>query len=94
MKILKAIDPKYHIEDGLIVKTSNGVPVPEDEPLILFRGRDRLALPMLQAYRELCVEDGCTAYQLEGIDNRIAAFEAFQREQSARMKQPGCTLGA
>lgn len=90
---MRHIDPKYHIRGDLIVKTSNNDPVPDDEPLILFRGRDRLALPMLRAYRELCVADGCTTYQMEGIDNRISAFETFQRKQAGRMKQPGATKG-
>jgi hypothetical protein len=90
---MKAIDPKYHIDEERIVKTSNGSQIPEDEPLILFRARDRNALLMLKHYRELCVQDGCTPYHLEGIDNRIAAFEAFSKDHAGRMKQPGCTLG-
>lgn len=89
----RAIDPKYHIEDGRIIKTTNGEPIPEDEPLILFRARDRLALPALKAYKALCEADGCDPYQLEGIQNRIDAFEQFSLKRPARMKQPGCTRG-
>ena len=72
------IDDKYSIEGERIIKTSNGIPIDlETEPVILFRGRDRLALPMLEYYRELCIKDGCTDYQLEKIDSRIKLFKDF-----------------
>jgi hypothetical protein len=94
---VRAIDPKFHIEqrDGeiTIVKSSNGIEIPVNEPLMLFRARDRLALPMLRVYRDLCIADGCNDFQMAGIDNRIAAFEAFQKERPEQMKQPGITRG-
>jgi hypothetical protein len=75
-----------------LVKTGNGVPVPNDEPVILFRGRDKLAVPMLERYRELCVEDGCNDFQLASMDTMINAFKEFARTSST-MKQPGITRG-
>ena len=91
------IDNKHHIAADAsctlqIVKTSNGQTIPDGEPVILFRGRDKLALPMLQFYRKLCVEDGCTDFQLESMDDMIRRFEEFAKTSST-MKQPGCTLG-
>lgn len=87
------IDNKHHMEGETIVKTGNGVPIDlEKEPVILFRGRDRLALPMLKHYRELCVQDGCTDFQLQSMDDMIQRFEEFAAASST-MKQPGCTLG-
>lgn len=91
--IYNRIDEKHHIEFHKIVKTTNGQPLPDDEPRILFRGRDRLALPLLRHYRELCVADGCNDYQLESLDRMIAEFEEFA-ENSPTMKQPGITRGA
>jgi hypothetical protein len=76
-----------------IVKTSNGESIPDDEPLILFRARDRNALTMLHNYREICLADGCNEFQMAGIDNRIAAFEKFAMDHAERMKQPGITKG-
>ena len=67
-------------------------PIPDDEPVILFRGRDKLALPMLRFYRELCVRDGCTDFQLESMDDMIRRFQEFA-DASSTMKQPGCTKG-
>lgn len=93
----KRIDNKHHIDvnvqgDPVIVKTTNGQVIPAGEPIILFRGRDKLALPMLNHYRSLCVADGCTQYQLESLDGMIEEFREFS-QTSETMKQPGCTLG-
>lgn len=90
---MKRIDNKHHMEGEQIVKTGNGVPIPDDEPVILFRGRDRLALPVLRFYRDLCVADGCTDFQLNSLDGMIRAFEEFAAT-SPTMKQPGITRGA
>lgn len=90
---MRVIDPKFHIEGEKIIKTPNGEVLPEDEPLFLLRGRDNLALDALLEYRQTCIEAGCTEYQIEGINNRIHAFEKFAIEHSERMKQPGITRG-
>ena len=89
---MKRIDNKHHLEGERIVKTGNGTPIPDDEPVILFRGRDRLALPTLRFYRELCVQDGCTDFQLESLDSMLSKFEDFALT-SPTMKQPGITKG-
>ena len=90
---LTKIDDKHHLEGETIVKTGNGVPIDlEKEPVILFRGRDKLALPMLEFYRQLCINDGCTDYQLATMGNRIRLFKEFANT-SETMKQPGVTRG-
>jgi len=104
----KQIDPKYHVDvvpaliDGTdlqagvrveIVKTANGTPIPEDEPLFLLRAKDRLAVDALLSYREICRRDGCTDYQLNGVTDIIEAFQRFAAEHPDRMKQPGVTRG-
>ena len=87
------LDNKHNLVGESIVKT-NGVPVDlNTEPVILFRGRDKLALPMLEYYRKLCVQDGCTDFQLESMDDMIRRFTEFSIT-SETMKQPGCTKGA
>lgn len=91
---MRVIDQKFHIENDQIIKTSSGEVVPEDEPLIIFRGRDYLALTMLRFYRELCVADGCNDYQLEKLDCVIAKFAQYTEEHPEMMKQPGMTHGA
>ena len=89
---MKRIDNKHHLEGEQIVKTGNGVPIPDDEPVVLFRARDYLALPMLRFYRQLCVDDGCTEFHLDSLDDMIRRFEEFAAT-SLTMKQPGITQG-
>jgi hypothetical protein len=87
------LDDKHHLEGEQVIKTGNGVPIDLNvEPVILFRGRDELVLPMLRFYRDLCVRDGCADYQLQTMDNRIRLFEEFA-DKSDTMKQPGVTRG-
>lgn len=87
------IDNKHHLDGEQIVKTGNGVPINLNvEPVILFRGRDKLAVQMLEYYRQLCVVDGCNDFQLESLDVMLTKFRAFAKE-SATMKQPGVTRG-
>lgn len=104
-KRMRNIDSKFHIEAQIIdtmvgekinihiVKTSNGDPIPEDEPLFLLRARDYIALPLLHKYREMCIQDGCTEYQAAGNDKMILEFEKFASEHRDLMKQPGITRG-
>jgi hypothetical protein len=84
---------RFHIADGRLVKTSNGEPIPEDEPVIVLRARDHLAVPLLRIYRELAVLDGCNDWFLGEIDRDQKAFEAFAADHPDRMKQPGVTRG-
>lgn len=90
---MRRIDLKHHItDDGKLIKSSDGIEIPEDEPTILFRGRDKLALPMIQFYRELCKKDGATDYQLDSMSNMIGRFEQYAHDHPT--KQPGITRGA
>lgn len=95
--VSKQIDLKHRIDsDGheiVIVKSTNNQPIPDDEPKILFRGRDRLALRMLAFYKRLCEEDGANDFQLEQVDEIISRFEKFAENHPEAMKQPGITRG-
>jgi len=88
------IDPKYSIEirDGKpVIVNLSGVPVPDDEPLILFRARDQHALAAILYYQMQCVKGGCTPFHMRGIQNRVDAFKTFRNAHPERMKQPGIT---
>lgn len=92
-EIMRRIDGKFHIDGDQIIKTSNGDPIPEEEPLILIRARDYLALPLLKYYAVLSKQDGCNDFHMEGIERVIEKFERFQMRYPERMKQPGITRG-
>jgi hypothetical protein len=90
---MRQIDLKYHTDGTAIIKSTNGQVVPEEEPMILFRARDWLAVPLLEYYRKLCVADGCNDHQMGLVDQRIQEFKTFIQNYPERMKQPGITRG-
>jgi hypothetical protein len=96
---VKLIDPKYGMivgPDGepQIVKVATLEPIPDDEPLVLFRARDNNALVgAIHPYQNRCQDTGCTDFHMAGIRNRAIAFENFMRDHPERMKQPGITRG-
>ena len=92
--MIKRIDNKHSVtSEGVIIKTSNNSPIPDHEPKILFRGRDKFAIPMMQYYLSLCMQDGCTPYQEESMRSMIKEFEEFRDSFKSSMKQPGSTSG-
>ncbi len=91
---MRRIDPKFHIEGDKLIKTSNGQEIPEDEPIMLIRARDWLALPIIAYYYAMSLRDSCTDYHLSGVWDRMQAFMQFRKDHPERMKQPGCTQGA
>jgi len=90
---MRRIDHKHHVDADQIIKTGNGQPIPEEEPLVLFRARDHLAVSLLEHYRMLCEVDGCNSFQLGLVDELIDLFSRFAVEHPERMKQPGITKG-
>jgi hypothetical protein len=89
---MRQIDGKFRIEGDKIISVT-GREIPEDEPLFLLRARDTLALPLLQRYLVIAVDDNCTDYHLEGIRAVIAEFQRFSLKHPERLKQPGGTKG-
>ena len=75
---------KYTIKDNKLVKKSNLVPVSEDEPLFIFRAKDRKALAALVAYNGI----------LDNLDQKaevtksVNDFRRFQEEHPEKMAEP------
>ncbi len=64
--------PKYQV----VILKADGTPIPTDEPVMIFRGRDPLAVPTIRTYRQLAVGI-MDARELEQIRARVAEFEAY-----------------
>jgi hypothetical protein len=75
---------KYRIENKQIVKKSNGVPIPENEPLFILRAKDKNALPALMGYLALCDD----LHHREEVMKSIVNFKQFSVENSEIMKEP------
>lgn len=76
-----------------LVKISNEEPIPDDEPIFIFRCRDAYALDALIYYRELSIKNGCTDYHQDGMNAAISRFREWQINNPDKLKQPGITMG-
>lgn len=79
------IERKYKIENNRLVRRADGVPVPDDEPLFIFRAQDRHALSILTAYNCLCRNLDYKA----NVTKSIKDFQAFAEKFPERMIEPG-----
>ncbi len=75
---------KYGIEGGRLVKKSDGVPVPEDEPVFILRAKDTKAIAALTAYSVLIER----LEQKEMVRKSIMAFLKFAKENPDKMGEP------
>jgi len=75
---------KYKIMDGKIVKRDGEKPIPDDEPLFIFRAKDRKALAVLVAYNMIL--DNLN--QKEEVTKSVNDFRRFQEEHPERMAEP------
>lgn len=90
---MRKISNRFSVDGDEIIKTSNGEKIPHDEPLLILRARDHLAVPLLNIYRQLSIVDGCNEWFLNEQRITLGEFELFAREHPERMKQPGVTKG-
>lgn len=82
-----AEDRKFKFEDGRFVNRVSGEAIPDDEPVIVFRARDKYALRILYAYLSLVEDD----HHYQAVMDRINEFEQFQTDHHDRLKEPGIT---
>lgn len=75
---------KYKIKDGILVKRDKEIPVPDDEPLFIFRAKDRKALAALVAYNMIL--DNLD--QKQSVMESINDFRRFQEKYPERMAEP------
>jgi hypothetical protein len=79
-----AQEPKYRFDGGRVINRASGEAIPQDEPVFVFRARDRKALEALNAYfAEIDDADHITA-----VHERIADFTRFATQHPERMKEP------
>ena len=78
------IERKYKIENNRLVRRSDGVPIPDDEPVFIFLARDIKALPILLAYRIICRN----LAHIAGIVKSIEDFTKFRDSHPERMAEP------
>lgn len=83
---MRQIDSKYKV-DGNITKL-DGTPIPDDEPIILFRAKDKLTPQLLEAYKKMCLDSGCLPQQIETLSPLIERFKSWQAANPGKVKLP------
>ncbi|MDP4038718.1 MAG: hypothetical protein Q8P54_02000 [bacterium] len=83
---MRDIDGKYQTTGD--IQKKDGTPIPMDEPLFLFRGKDKLLPRVLEQYKELSRNAGSPQQQLDLLDQRIAEVKKWQTENPDKVKIP------
>jgi hypothetical protein len=83
---MRIIDGKYKTS-GDITKL-DGTPVPDDEPLFLFRAHDKLLVQLLEYYMELCKNAGSPEAQINLLNQRIGEIKSWQSSHQNMLKIP------
>jgi len=83
---MRNIGTKYRTTGD--ISRFDGEAIPIDEPLILFRGRDRLVPQLLDHYKALRIKAGGVADKLELLQEDIDIIKTWQAEHHDRTKMP------
>ena len=83
-------EPKYRIKistDGdrsQIVNRVSGEAIPRDEPIMIFRARDKNSALMIAYYKKLCKNDE----HKRVVNERLHQFVDWAHDNPERMKEP------
>ena len=83
---MRQIDGKYKT-NGNITKM-DGTPIPDDEPLILFRAKDKLLPQVIENYKMLCQDAGCQPQQVESLGPLVQQVKDWQTANAGKVKLP------
>jgi len=81
------IGVKYRATNKGIVNEKGDL-IPPDEPIVLFRAKDTLALRLLLEYETDCCAQKVYGFHIAGIRDMIRDFIYFRARNPARMKLP------
>jgi hypothetical protein len=89
---MRKLNDMFHIEGEQLVKTSNGEPVPEDEPVFILRGRDMLAINAIVSYKWACEDCGVPTDRIAALREVEDRFREYRSRNKTKL--PGVTHGA
>lgn len=69
------------------VSTEHG-DIPADEPVIVFRARDAMTIPLLEQYRDLCSRAGSPQRHLDLIEGTRNQFLGWQAGNPSQVRVP------
>lgn len=77
-------DPKYDIDRGRLINSSSGEPIRMDEPIFIFRAKDKRALKFISAYADECENDE----HQQAVWDRCLEFEQYALGNPEKMGEP------
>ena len=77
-------DPKYGIKDNKLVNMKTGKPIPDNEPVMLFRAKDIRAADAILYYGQTCVNKE----HFNAVGGRYMEFRNFAHNHRAQMREP------
>lgn len=78
-------DPKYTVdENGNIVNVKTNKLIPYNEPIIIFRAKDKNAALAIAYYKKLCSNDE----HKNAVNQRLHDFVEFAHNHPELMKEP------
>lgn len=91
----KSLDGKYHVQSGganlgnvKLVNSVTNIPIPDDEPIIIFRGKDEALVDTLVEYQNFCGRLGSPESHIEAIDDLIDRVIWWQEQNPDKVKVP------
>lgn len=87
-------DPKYDFVDGRIWNRNGGYFLPDDEPVMVLRGKDQASLAAIFGYIECLEKQPQTPHVLEHIRTSRERLNAFFEFQTSKPERTGigCTV--
>lgn len=86
---MSANDPKYDFQDGRVISLSSGEPIPEDEPVMVFRARDLFSEDAIRGYlAAIAKSPQVPLTHVRAVVNRVEAFTEFRSSWPSRLKTP------
>ena len=77
-------DPKYGIKNNKLVNMATGKPIPDDEPVMIFRAKDRKASDAIYDYVKKCENEE----HRNAARDRWVEFRKFAENNPNQMKEP------
>ena len=78
-------DPKYDILEGKLWHRAGAYAVPDEEPVMIIRGKDPVAIRMIEAY----IASNPDEAHVQSATERLNAFREYQEKYPERARS-GC----
>lgn len=84
-----AIDPKYEWRNGRVWNVQGGYYIPDDEPVMLFRGKSAELPRLVQTYIDLLQTQEQTPAVIEHIESARRHLETIKKFQAEHPERVG-----